>query len=178
MANKLTPLKELELFFADMITSLLELEQDHVLLQYARQGQPASKINENYVYVRVFPENDERTIYKNRKVVYNETDGTRAIQQHAQRTLTLGTIFYGPDCASNAMLFNEKLYLPEQKLVLDQQGLFLVPDRTFGPTRNPEFHNGQWFERADMEHRFYEEVIVEEKVESFENADIRMEVDY
>lgn len=177
MASQVTPIKDLELWFADLITNLLNLNEDHVLIQYATQGQPSSKITENYAYVRISPEVDTRQIYKNRRMVYDESSGTRNIVQFSQRTLTLGIIFYGPSCVDNATIFSEMLYLPEQKLALDQKGLSLVPDRTDGPLRVPEFHNGQWFERADLELRFYEQVQVSEDVQTFEDVDIRMEVD-
>lgn len=177
MANNIRPIKDIELFFADLITEILQLDESHVLLQYPIQGQPSSKINENYVYVKITPEIDIRPMYKNRKRVYNEDTGTYTYSQYSQRTLTLGLIFYGPASVENATLLNEMLYISDTKLKLDQFGVFLVPDRTDGPTRVPEHHNGQWWERADMELRFYEQVSVETEVETIENIDIRMEVD-
>lgn len=177
MANQIVPIKTLELWFADLITELLGMDEKHVLLQYPVQGQPSSKINENYVYVRISPENDIRPMYKNRKKVYNESTGSFTFQQFSQRTLTLGLIFYGPASVENAILLNEMFYVPSTKLQFEQNDLALVPDRTDGPTRVPEHHNGQWWERADLEFRFYQSVKVETEVGTFEEIDTRLEVD-
>lgn len=178
MANRITPAKELEKWFADLVCSITGLADDHVLIKYPRDGQIASLISQDFCYVQVMSELDERNIYKSRKKIYDEESGKYKVQQFSQRTLAIQSVFYGPNCTELATLLNDMLFHESIKFQLDQRGLYFVPDRTNGPTRLPEVHNGQWWERCDIEFRFYESVVTETEEETFADVDIRTEVDH
>lgn len=176
MAQILQTVAELETFFADLVSRETGLASDKVLIQYQPQGQPSSKIGDDVAYVKITPEPDERGLYKNRKRVYNSDSETFTFTQQATRTLTLHVVFYGPNCYELCTLFNEKLYFSNVQVQLRQTYLSLVPDRTNGPIRLPEQHNGQWWQRCDIELRFYNAVAIEETVATFKEFDIRTEV--
>lgn len=168
---------ELELFFADLVENLTGLESNKVLIQNQRTGQPSSKHSEDVAYVKISPEPDERSIYKNRKLVYNKEKGNFTSTQYASRTLSLNIIFYGPTCYELCTKFNEMMYFSSTSLLLNENKLSLIPDRTNGPIRNNELHNGQWWRRCDLELRFYNEISIVETIESIDKFDIRMEDD-
>lgn len=177
MAQILQTIDELELFFADLVSSILSLDQSKALIQYEVQGQPSCKITDDAVYLKITPEPDERAIYKSRNMVYNDTDETFTFSQQSTRTLTLHAVFYGPNCYELCTQMNEAFYMQSSQLLFSQNYLSIVPDRTNGPIRLPEFHNGQWWQRCDIEVRFYNTIQFEETVNSFSSFDIRTEVD-
>lgn len=176
MAQILQSIDELELFFADLIMAMTGLNEKAVLIQYQPQGQPSSKIGEDVAYVKVTPEPDERGLYKNRKKVYNSDSETYTFLQQSSRTLTLHVVFYGPHCYELCTTMNEKFYFNDYQVQMRQNYLSIVPDRTNGPIRLPEQHNGQWWQRCDIELRFYNTVAIEETVSTFKEFDIRTEV--
>lgn len=176
MSHILQTVETLETFFADLVSSQTGLAPEKVLIQYQPQGQPSSKLGDNVAYVKITPEADERGLYKNRDRVYNSDNETFTFFQQSTRTITLHVVFYGQQCSELCTLFNEKLYFNDVQVQLRQSYLSLVPDRTNGPIRLPENHNGQWWERCDIELRFYNTVLIEETVSTFKEIDIRTEV--
>lgn len=168
---------DLELFFADLVESLTGIESDKVLIQNQRTGQPSFNYTENVAYVRVNPEPDMRAIYKNRKLVYNKDSNNFTSTQYTSRTLSLNIIFYGPACYELCTKFNEMVYFSSTAFLLKSNKLSLIPDRTNGPIRNNELHNGQWWRRCDLELRFYNEISIDETVDSIDKFDIRVEDD-
>lgn len=176
MAEILQSIDSLELFFADLVTSLTGLQEDRVLIKYPEEGQPSSKISVDVAYVKVLPEPDERAIYKNRKKVYNEINEEFTITQQSTRTISMHVVFYGPNCHELATRLNEKFYFDNTKYLLLKNYLSLVPDRTNGPVRLPENHNGRWWQRCDIELQFYNTLQIEETVKTFKEIDVRTEV--
>lgn len=178
MAELLQSIESLELFFADLVENLVGLQSENVLLQNRQYGQPSYDDSlVNSAYVKISPELDERSIYKFQDFSYNEEEDNFTLTTKSTRTLTLSVIFYGPDCYENCFRFNEKMYFNSTKILLEKNYLSLVPDRTNGPTRINEQHNGQWFSRCDILLRFYNGVVIEETVERIKDVDIRLEVD-
>lgn len=177
MAEILQTIDELEILFADLVCSTTGLADDKVLIQNSQQGQPAEAIDADTCYVKVSPDFDDRGLYKNRRMVYNSNKATYTVSQQSYRTLTLQTVFYGPNCYENAYRFNEKLYFQAQQLLLKQNYLALIPDRTAGPTRLNEQRNGLWYQRCDLETRFYNAINIEEVINTFEDIILAMEVD-
>lgn len=68
-------------------------------------------------------------------------------------------------------------YFPNFEYIINNNNLYLVPDRTVGPSRVPELYNGRWWQRSDLELRFYNSVVVETNVDRIVEADIRLEAD-
>lgn len=169
--------KEIEKFFADLVSNICGIPTNKVLLQFSTLGQSSFSINTDWCAVKVMPTTDERNIWKDREKVYNSVDETFTYITKSMRTLELTLVFYGPSSTSNATLFNEMLYSEDLKFQMKQKYLALVPDRTIGPLRFPEQHNAQWYERCDLVVKLYNTVIVETKVSTFKEFDIRTEVD-
>ena len=177
MANSLQTLREIELLIADMVIKTTGIPEEKVLLQNYFSRMPSYKNTEDIAFVKISPELDERNIYKSRKDSYNPETEKFTFSQSSTRTLNLSVIFYGANCFENCTIFNEMLYFQDQALTLKQNSLSIVPDRTVGPTRMDELHNGQWFKRCDLEIRLYNLITVEEEVNRFVSFDIRTEVD-
>lgn len=175
MAEIFQSLETLELFFADFVTSTLGMVPENVRIQYQELGQMSNRYKENFAFIKVTPELDERAIFKNRKRVYDPLKGQFAYTSNATRTITLHVVFYGPGCYENCYKFNELMYTENSKLLLKIMYLSAIPDRTNGPTRFPEMHNGKWWPRADIELRFYNAIEISETVNSFNSFDIRTE---
>lgn len=177
MANVIDKLEDIELFLADIVCDMIGLEQENVLIQYVTEGQPSFDIEQDICFVKVAQEIDERDIYKTRKMVYNKNNDNFDYKQYSQRTLNAHFIFYGPNCYELCKLLNESFYFPNFEYIINNNNLYLVPDRTVGPNRVPELYNGRWWQRSDLELRFYNSVVVETNVDRIVEADIRLEAD-
>ena len=177
MAEIFQTFDELELFFADTISEVLPMDSNKVLIQHKRYGQPTNKYTDTICYVYVSQEQDEHVRFKNRSYKYNKEDETLTYTQQASRVLKLNLIFYGPESLSYASRLNEKMYFENTKYILAKEKLYLIPESIVGPTKLQEIHNGQWFDRADIDFRFYNTIQVEEIVGTFKEYDIRTEVD-
>ena len=177
MAQILQSLSSLEELFADLVQDLTELDGDKVLIQDNQEGQPAISMNDDAAYVKVFPDPDEREVYKTRSREYHQTSSSYTFIQRSQRTLKLYVIFYGPNSNELCLLFNEKLYFQSTQLILKQNHLSIVPDKTEGPIHINEVKNGQWYNRSDLTIGLYNTVQVEETVPTFETIIVDTEVD-
>ena len=71
MENNIVSLDDLDFLFAKFIQDQLELENGQVRISYQQRGQKFSQINKDVVYVKVFQEQDERYVYKQRKRSYD-----------------------------------------------------------------------------------------------------------
>ena len=65
-------IKEIKLFFANLIVKMTGLNDDQVLIQFPERGMGTQDINTNMIYVDVDDETDIRTIYKNRDTTHQE----------------------------------------------------------------------------------------------------------
>lgn len=177
MANQIKSLDEIAILFSDIVVSLTGLDNELVTVQYQRFGQPSTSYNINSAYVFAKQEQDNNNIFKNRIRIYNSADKTYTYRQQATRVISINTIFYGPDSRELSSLLNESIYFEGTKYTLYKNDLFLIPDRTYGPINLNEKHNGQWWQRSDIELRFYNPIIIEETVQTFESANINLEVE-
>ena len=170
-------LEEIRKFLADLVESILGLPQNKVLLQYRAEGQPMPKFGENIVFVNVQPELDERDIYKVREEKYNTENDNFEYAQKSQRTLLAQFVLYGDKSSEYAKLLNESIYFPNYEYMINNFGLYLVPDRTIGPNYIPELLNGRWWSRADLQIRFYNPVSVKTTVERIKDITITVETE-
>ena len=177
MESVFQSIKELKLFFADLITTMTGLQSNRVLIQFPERGSATQDINTNMIYIDIEDETDIRNIYKTREKVYSGQDNTYKIQQQSTRTLCLRLIGYGKDIYEFMRVISEKMYFDSIKLFLDQNYLYLIPDRSNGPTYTHELKNDRWYQRADLELRFYNPIVVEDKVGIFSGANINIKID-
>ena len=66
MAQILQTVKELEVFFCNLVAEALNIDKEKVSRMFLAFGQPAYASGETMVYVAVEKERDERDIFKNR----------------------------------------------------------------------------------------------------------------
>ena len=177
MAQRLQTIEEIETLFADLICSLTELPSDKVLIQYEPQGQPSAKRSEDVVYVEADIVPEDREAFKVRTRTYSEQSEKYTYSQQAQRTLSIQLVFYGPHAPELATVVNEKMYFESQRIFLKKNNLSLIPTQTDGPRKLHENYNGQWWQRCDLILQFYNAVIVDDIVNTFESYDIRTEVE-
>lgn len=177
LAEIIQTMDELELFFADLITEVLDIDENKVLIQHKRYGQPTNKYEDTVCYICVTQEQDSNNKFKNRSKTYNSEKEEFTYLQQSSRVLKLNLIFYGPESLEYAAKLNEKMYFESVKYSLAKKYIYFIPESTFGPTKIQEVHNGQWFDRADIDFRFYNTIQTEETVKTFKEFDIRTEVD-
>ena len=178
MANLIMSLDDIAIFISNLICEITGLPQDKVLLMYAIRGQSVFDINTNACYVTVKNEDEISSIFKNRSKEYNAESESYIISQQSTRMLSIEMVFYGPNCLEYATQVNEMLYSNNYKLQLDNQNLFIVPDRTMGPQLTRELSNTRWYKRADLKLRMYNPVCVEEEVKPFTSTNINLEFDF
>lgn len=176
MAEIFQSIDSLEVFMADLICDLIDMDDEAVLLQNQEQGQPSASINDDVAYVKINPETDERFMTKNRRKKYNEKDHTYTFSQQSYRTLSCYIIFYGPSSIELSTMLVEKLYCQDAQIRLRKNNLSLIPDKFNGPIRINEQRNGQWFKRCDLTIGLYNTIQVEETVETFTAIAVETEV--
>lgn len=177
MANNIVSLDDLDFLFAKFIQDQLELENGQVRISYQQRGQKFSQINKDVVYVKVFQEQDERYVYKQRKRRYDSETERVTTSQSAMRTLLLQVVFYGPNSDVLSTTLNERFYFDSAKQFLYENNLALVPDLTDFQDKTYEKINDQWWERSDLKLRFYNSVTVDELTKTIESTDINYNID-
>lgn len=178
MAEVIDSLDNIAIFISDLICEITGLPQDKVLLMYATRGQSGFDINTDACYVTVKNEDDIVNIFKNRSKEYNVESESYIISQQSTRMLSIEMVFYGPNCLEYATQVNEMFYSNSYKLQLDNQNLFIVPDRTMGPQLTRELSNTRWYKRTDLKLRMYNPVYVEEEIKPFTSTNINLEFDF
>lgn len=174
MADNIIALNDLDILFADFIQAQLNLSDKQVLISYSRRGQRSSKIDEDVCYIKVFNEQDERNIYKQRKEAFDPETEQVTITQFAMRTLRLQVVFYGPNSDVLSTKLNELFYLNRAKEFLYNNNLAFIPDRTNIPIKSYEKINEQFWERADLKLYFYNSTSVEEVVDIIDKLDVQI----
>lgn len=177
MAEIIQAITEIEDFFADIVTEISGLDSKNVQISYQQFGRPYFKHGENIIFVSVFPEVDNREIYKNRTSNYDSENNVFVYSQKAQRTLALSLVLYGEGSYEIATRIMHKFYFPEYKYLFDKNFLSIVPDRTDGVIRTMEHFDGQWWNRCDIKFRFYNVVNLETQLPAFDEIDFNVEVD-
>lgn len=177
MANNIVSLDDLDVLFAKFIQEQLELNDGQVKISYRQRGQAFSKIDSDTVYVKVFQEQDERCVYKQRKRSYDSKTERVTTSQSAMRTLLLQVVFYGPNSDTLSTMLNERFYFDSAKQFLYKNNLALIPDLTDFHDKTFEKINDQWWERSDLKLRFYNSVTVDELTNTINSADINYNFD-
>lgn len=177
MANNVVLLDDFDSLFADFIQNQLELEDSQVRISYAHRGQKFPQIDKDTVFVKVFQEQDERYVYKQRKRAYDNETKRVISSQTAMRTLLLQVVFYGYNSDTLATTLNERFYFDSTKQFLYKNNLALVPNLTDFQDKTYEKINGQWWERSDLKLRFYNSVTVDEHIDTIDSTDIKYNFD-
>lgn len=177
MANRIVSLDDLDILFADFIQDQLELNNDQVLISYQQRGQKFPQIDKDTVFVKVFQEQDERLIYKQRKRSYDKETERVISSQTAMRTLLLQVVFYGCNSDILATTLNERFYFDSAKQFLYKNNLALIPDLTDFHDKTYEKINGQWWERSDLKLRFYNSITVDEITNTIDKTDVKYSFD-
>ena len=170
-------LDDFDNLFADFIQNQLDLEDNQVRISYAQRGQKFPQIDKDTVFVKVFQEQDERYVYKQRKRAYDNETKRVISSQTAMRTLLLQVVFYGYNSDTLATTLNERFYFDSTKQFLYKNNLALVPDLTDFQDKTYEKINGQWWERSDLKLRFYNSVTVDEHIDTIDSTDIKYNFD-
>lgn len=128
-----------------------------VILDWPTNGQPAWSIHQDICAVGCVPVDDPYD--KTRDFLVQPFDALNVEQAVGYtRCWKVAWTFYGPNSFDDARIVKDFLLLDWAHDQLAQSNLYLVTDTT-APRRVPELFQGQWWERTDLEMRFYEEVI-------------------
>ena len=171
MAANIVSADALKSWFADFVQERLELSDNQVLIQNQQQGQPSFQINDQIAFVNVQFEPDPVNQYKNRSKKNND-DGSVTISQSAMRVVTLGVIFYGPNCDVLAATLLDRMYQDSTKQILSKSNMHFIPDKTQITSPIYENFNCQWWGRSDVKLYFYASTEVSETVGTIQSLNI------
>jgi hypothetical protein len=175
VADVILTTKQLEDIFWTLTCQLLgidpEKDQSSVRISWPKDGSLGWKITDDIVFVRVTPDDDP--YIQQRHVTYEPNpDGTLQKVAKYTRAHSIHWICYGPDSNEKAETIRNGLYQLETASSLAENNLFLVLSIP-APIRSPELFNGQWWERAELQVTYYEQVIRYTTVPSIQSVDVR-----
>lgn len=179
MKELILPIEEIESLCADIATNISGYSPDNVIVAYEQKGNPANKIDENYIYVYAMPVDDVISKYVNR---YQEQiqDGEAVSYQRAIQntdTFSIHFVIYGPDAGETARKMQLRWYGTDIKTTLANRNLYTIPGEGTGITRIPEYINGQWWNRYDLNYHIYSTTQVVYNIDAFEKLNLTMKED-
>jgi hypothetical protein len=159
-------LQELKKLFFDLLTDMLDGSPvaSQVRWSWPTQGAPAFGINDDIVFLKIY--DMEGALTKQKEEIY--TLGYNMAVNYT-RVLKLNCIFYGPNSWENVTDVSNKIYWQEYHDDLAQEKIYLIPG--FSPlNRVPELWQGQWYERADLNLTFNEQIKLNREVPAIETV--------
>ena len=139
---------------------------------YPRNGAPDWTVDDDIVFLNASIRDDDYG--KQRDSVYRAEQGT--IIRHAMRTRVwdLAVNAYGPNSFDIITAMQDGVFLPEIKMYLAKNEVYLVP--TIPPAvQSNEIFAGQWWERWNTTLTFNERYVSHEDVGRIESVSIRAE---
>ncbi|WP_371378908.1 aldehyde dehydrogenase [Sporomusa aerivorans] len=151
--------KQLEKLFWQATMQILGLDPtipenvNKVRRTYSTDGQPAWKIDEDVVFIRLFEKEDDYT--KQLDSVYEPRASTVIKQSARTRVWEVQYVAYGPVAHANINKIKDGVFRQDVKRLLSASSVFLIPNL---PTckRVPELFGGQWWNRWDTSLNFNE----------------------
>jgi hypothetical protein len=164
---------QLEDFFKNQILTILGYNpattHDRVRISWPTRGQPAWNVTDNVAFLRITPE-DDPALHQQDTIYSKESSVSVKTKKQYQRQFAVAVICYGPSAWEDAeVIWNGFLSEPVQETLTKNH--FGYIDRT-GPVRAPELYNGQWWNRTDLQLRFYELLEQESVINAFGSVTI------
>ena len=158
MADVYNNMAQIENLVQDVTTQMLGYNiidnPDKVRVAWPTGGAPAWKIQDDVVFVKVTPIPDNYT--RQRHVSYSEYNSTLVNKTVKQtRVYSIKWICYGPNSCENIEKINSGVWLQQFRELMAQKNMYLVTEVDM-PVRFPELYNGQWWDRYDLEAKYYE----------------------
>ena len=150
--------QQIENVFRSVTIDVTSLSPDMVRLSWPTAGAPAWRIDEDVVFVQVYPVDDP---YIQQREASYRLDTTLNMQRvnHYTRVHEVQWVCYGPNSGDIADSIRNGIYFPDTTYYLAQNHLYMILEVP-AVTRLPELFNGQWWERSDLRARFNEDVSV------------------
>lgn len=127
-----------------------------VRVGWQQQGQPGPSINIDSVAITCVP--IDTPYSRLRDAVLSGSGDTIIKTDVFTRTWKTSWMFYGPNSIDNARAIKSALTTVSfADSFLAQSNIYINPD-IVEPIRNPELLQGQWWERADLEAEFNEQI--------------------
>lgn len=156
---------EISILFQQLTAQMLGLNPSgpndaaysQVLIDWPTQGQPwPGGVGQDICALRCVQVDDPYD--KTRDFLIQPLDGYDVQQMVGYtRCWKASWTFYGPSSFDHARIVKDFLFLDWAHDQLKASNLYLVTNAG-SPRRAPELFQGQWWERTDLEARFYEEV--------------------
>jgi hypothetical protein len=151
-------LTQLKALFHEITVAITGLDADSgVRNTYPPQGQPAWKINDNIVFIAIYPVDDQYD--KLRDVVYREqtpVTGEEVVSDYTTaytRVMEVVWTVYGPN--SFDMADNIRFGILSAETLVSLAAVEVAPlTEIAAPRRAPDLFDGQWWERSDVRCRF------------------------
>lgn len=156
-------IKELENSFWTITMTLLGYDttdttlQDKVRMDWPTQGQPAFDVDEDVIFLKVLPFDDNYNRIRDMSYKVSDSSDTTLVETYSYtRVIGVTWVCYGPNSNTNAQIIRNKMFYDTFNAgmeLLDSYGLYLVSDIK-EPTRIPEEFNNLWWERTDLSMQF------------------------
>lgn len=160
MAEKYLTLNQFEDLIRATLCSILgwEVSTSNMRISWPTDGMPAWQITEDVIFLKCFEidnsynreREDTDTAELSPEIIDREISYTRVMQT--------GIILYGPNSFDLAQQIRDGIFYEGPRIALAQSNVYLVHD-IVSPRRLPEYFEGRWWERVDMDLRFYELIV-------------------
>ncbi|EHL08979.1 hypothetical protein HMPREF0322_00402 [Desulfitobacterium hafniense DP7] len=172
--SQILTLKQIEDCFRNLTCQALGIplnSHSKVRLTYPKDGAPDWKISEDVTFIRI--QSSQDPYGQQRDTTYlpliEPTDEKRVIAY--TRPHEVFWTLYGPNSYDNADRLRHMLF--DSADFLSEHNLFMIPDVSL-PNRRPELFRSQWWERSDLQARFYEKIIRKFPAPYIQSADIQI----
>lgn len=129
---------------------------DAVRISWPTGGQLGWAITDDICFIRATADDD--AFSQVRDEIYQPKDSTSLTKQMGfTQTWGIRLLLYGPNSYDRARLISSAMSLDWVHDALAASNLYAIPE-WHRPERNPELYQGQWWDRSDLELKFYEQV--------------------
>lgn len=143
-----------------------------VRIAWPTNGAPDWKINEDVIFIRVYPIDEPYNRLKDIRYQNNDSESLRQTESYT-RVIAVSWVFYGPNSFDDADTLRNNLSRNER---LRNNKVYVVDDLA-SPLRLPELYNGRWWERTDFTAYFYEEISRDHVIPVISGAQVIIKTD-
>lgn len=142
-----------------------------VRVSWAEDGQPAWKITDDIVFLRCFEIDNFYNRERNFTDSYEVSPDEFTRETSYTRVMNMMVIAYGSNSFNNIQLLRDGMYKQEHRNVLSNNKIYFMPDLP-APRRVPEYFEGRWWTRYDMNFVFYMLTVKETSVPAIVSIDV------
>lgn len=144
-------------------------KSNDVRIGWQTEGAPAFGVNDNVVFITAVPVDNQ--INRQHDILLENSSSDLLQTKGFTRVMAINVIAYGSDCVSNLLTIKMAMFDDDYRYELAAEKIYLVTD-VEEARRTPENFQGQWWERADMQLKFNELIIIEKQINSVDSVEV------